>query len=69
MKKVAIGLACMLGIGVVIIVKASPAVGVTATLIGRATYNPFRVKTQDQPLGGPNALLDYQATAKTILEQ
>ena len=53
---------------IAMMVKASPPVGVTATPIGRATYNPFRVKTDDQPLGGPNALLDYEATAKTMLD-
>jgi hypothetical protein len=69
MNKVAIGFACMLGVAAcVLIVKASPAVGVTATLIGRGTYNPFHVKTSDQPLGGPNALLDYEAMAKTMLD-
>ena len=69
MNKVAIGFACMLGVATcALIVKASPAVGVTATLIGRGTYGPFHVKTSSQPLGGPNALLDYEAMAKTNLD-
>ena len=69
MNKVVIGFAGVLGVAVcALIVKANPAVGVTATLIGRGTYSPFRVKTSGQPLGGPNALLDFEATAKTNLD-
>jgi cupin domain len=41
---------------------ASPAVGVTPTLIGRATYEPFKVKTD------PHSLVDFQAKAKSHLD-
>jgi hypothetical protein len=41
---------------------ASPAVGVTPTLIGRATYEPFKVKTD------PHSLVDFQANAKSHLD-
>jgi len=42
--------------------RASPAVGVTPTLIGRATYEPFKVKT-DQ-----DSLVDFEAKAKSHLD-
>ena len=38
---------------------ASPAVGVTPTLIGRVMYEPFKVKTD------PHSLVDFQAKAKS----
>jgi hypothetical protein len=41
---------------------ASPAIGVTPTLIGRATFEPFRVKTD------PHALLDVDIKAKSHLD-
>lgn len=41
---------------------ASPAVGVTPTLIGRATYEPFRVETE------PHSLVDVQVKAKSHLD-
>src|SRR5437660_3840902 len=41
---------------------ASPAVGVTPTLIGRATYEPFKVKTE------PESLADFEAKAKSPLD-
>lgn len=41
---------------------ASPAVGVTPTLIGRATYEPFKVKTK------PESLVDFEAKAKSHLD-
>ncbi len=41
---------------------ASPAVGVTPTLIGRATYEPFRVKTD------PHSLVDVDVKAKSHLD-
>jgi hypothetical protein len=41
---------------------ASPAVGVTPTLIGRATYEPFRVKTDH------HSLVDFEAKAKSHLD-
>jgi hypothetical protein len=69
MNKVTIGFACVIVLATVaMMVMASPAVGVTPTLIGRGTYNPFHVKTKDHPRGGPNALLDYEAMAKTMLD-
>jgi hypothetical protein len=41
---------------------ASPAVGVTPTLIGRATYEPFKVKTDHR------SLVDFEAKAKSHLD-
>ena len=42
---------------------ASPAVGVTPTLIGRATYDePFKVKTD------PQSLVDFEAKAKSPVD-
>jgi hypothetical protein len=41
---------------------ASPAVGVTPTLIGRATYEPFKVKTE------PHSLVDFEAKAKSHVD-
>lgn len=41
---------------------ASPAVGVTPTLVGRATYEPFKVKTD------PDSLVDFDAKAKSHLD-
>ncbi len=41
---------------------ASPAVGVTPTLIGRATYEPFKVKT------GPQSLVEFDAKAKSHVD-
>jgi len=38
---------------------ASTAVGVTPTVIGRATYEPFKVKTD------PDSLVDFEAKAKS----
>jgi hypothetical protein len=38
---------------------ASPPVGVTPTLIGRGTYEPFRLKTD------PDSLVEFQAKAKS----
>jgi hypothetical protein len=38
---------------------ASPAIGVTPTLIGRATFEPFKVKTD------PESLVDFEAKAKS----
>jgi len=68
-NRVAIGIGAVLALaGGSMIVRASPAVGVTSTLIGRGTYLPFQIKTDEQPKGGPNALLDYEAKAKTALD-
>lgn len=41
---------------------ASPAVGVTPTPIGRATYEPFKVETE------PDSLVDVQVKAKSHLD-
>jgi cupin domain len=41
---------------------ASTAVGVTPTLIGRATYEPFKVKTDH------DSLIDFEAKAKSHLD-
>lgn len=41
---------------------ASPAVGVTPTLIGRATYEPFKVKTE------PDSLVDVEVKAKSHVD-
>ena len=41
---------------------ASPAVGVTPTLIGRATYETFKVKTN------PHSLVDFEAKAKSHVD-
>lgn len=41
---------------------ASPAIGVTPTLIGRATFEPFRVKTH------PHALVDVDVKARSHLD-
>ena len=41
---------------------ASPAIGVTPTLIGRATYEPFKVKTE------PDSLIDVEVKAKSHLD-
>jgi hypothetical protein len=69
MNKVAIGFGCALVLAAgAVILRASSPIGVTSTLVGRGTYLPFRVKTDDQPKGGPNALLDYEAAAKTVLD-
>ncbi|HEY5617078.1 MAG TPA: hypothetical protein VIK60_03995 [Vicinamibacterales bacterium] len=46
----------------VIVTMASPAVGVTPTLIGRGTYDPFKVdSSKDAPF-------DFAAKAKTALD-
>jgi hypothetical protein len=45
-----------------VIAWASPAVGVTPTLIGRGTYEPFKVKTD------PHSLVDFQAMAKSHVD-
>ncbi len=45
-----------------IVAWASPAVGVTPTLIGRATYEPFKVQTE------PDSLVDVQVKAKSHVD-
>jgi hypothetical protein len=62
MKNV-IGLSCVLVfVACVVISRASTAVGVTPTLIGRGTYAPFHIKT------GPHSLIDFDAKAKSDLD-
>ena len=63
MKRV-IGLLLAVGLVAVcaMIARASPPVGVTPTLIGRGTYQPFNVKTD------PHSLVDFQAKAKYNLD-
>lgn len=46
----------------VMMTKASPAVGVTPTLIGRGTYEPFKVKTE------PRSLVDFDAKAQSHVD-
>ena len=55
----AVVLACTIG---AMVAWASTPVGVTPTLIGRATYEPFRVKTDH------NSLVDFEAKAKSHLD-
>jgi cupin domain len=64
MKK-AIGLLCVVVLVFVVcamIAWASPAVGVTPTLIGRGTFKPFHIKT------GHHSLVEFQAKAKSNLD-
>jgi quercetin dioxygenase-like cupin family protein len=57
-----------------VLLLASPPIDVTPALIGRATYKPFTVKAtakatdHDPGRGGPHALLDFEAKAKTHLD-
>ena len=44
--------------GCVMMTMASPAVGVTPTLIGRGTYDPFKVKSDVSPV-------EFEAKAKS----
>jgi hypothetical protein len=44
------------------IMKAEPAIGVTANLIGRGSYLPFRVKSH------PHSLVDFDANAKSPVD-
>ncbi|MDQ3347103.1 MAG: cupin domain-containing protein [Acidobacteriota bacterium] len=64
MKKLATAVCSVLLVFTIcaMLVWASPAVGVTPTLIGRATYEPFKVKT------APEALVDFEAKAKSHLD-
>lgn len=61
MKKV-IGLLCGVMFVFAVIAWGSAAVGVTPTLIGRGTYEPFHVKT------APQSLVDFEAKAKSPLD-
>jgi hypothetical protein len=57
---------------------AEPAKGVVATLIGRGTYEPFKVKTSDHDRdwerserwdhNRPHSLLDFEAKSKTPVD-
>ena len=60
MKKMITGCAVVLVFSVCAILWASPAVGVTPTLIGRATYEPFKVKS--------NSLVEVEVKAKSHLD-
>lgn len=62
MKKwvTALGAAVLVCTVCAIIAWASPAVGVTPTLIGRATYEPFKVET--------DSLVDVEVKAKSDLD-
>ena len=46
----------------VMMTMASPAVGVTPTLIGRGTYDPFKVKSD------PGSLVEFDAKAKSPVD-
>ena len=48
--------------GCVMLAWTSPAIGVTPTLIGRATFEPFRVKSD------PHSLVDVDVKAKSHLD-
>jgi hypothetical protein len=62
MKKV-VGLLFLFVFAVcVMMTMASPAVGVTPTLIGRGTYDPFKVKSD------PASPVDFEAKAKSPLD-
>ncbi len=57
------GLLCVLVlVAGAMIAWASPPVGVTPTLIGRGTYEPFKVKTD------PTSLVDFTAKAKSHVD-
>ncbi len=61
--KWAIGFLCMLVVAAYTMMTwASPAVGVTPTLIGRGTFERFKVKTD------PQAPFDYMAQAKPAID-
>ena len=51
MNKVFVLLGLIAGVGAALVTWASPPVGVTPTLIGRGTYEPFKVKADDLSLG------------------
>ena len=60
MKKMITVCAVVLVCSVCAVLWASPAVGVTPTLIGRATYEPFKVKS--------NSLVEVEVKAKSHLD-
>ena len=51
LKKAGIAAATAAACGYMLIAWASPPLGVTPTLIGRGTYQPFDVKAHDRALG------------------
>ncbi len=62
-RLIAVGCAGVLILTVcAVLALASPAVGVTPTLTGRATYEPFKVKTEHE------SLVDFEAKAKSQLD-
>ena len=64
MKKLVTYVGALVLVGTIgaIVAWASTAVGVTPTLIGRATYEPFKVKTDH------DSLIDFEAKAKSHLD-
>ena len=62
MKKVVMLLCLFLFTLSVMLTRASPAVGVTPTLIGRGTYDPFKLKSD------PQSLVDFQAKSKSPMD-
>ena len=61
MKKVVM-LLCLFVFTLSVLTGASPAVGVTPTLIGRGTYDPFKLKSD------PHSLVDFQAKSKSPMD-
>ena len=55
-------LSVLLALACVMTASASPPVGVTPTLIGRGTYQPFKLKTDH------DSLVDFEAKAKLPLD-
>ena len=62
MKKVVMLLCLFLFTVSVMLTRASPAVGVTPTLIGRGTFDPFKPKSD------PHSLVDFQAKSKSPMD-
>jgi hypothetical protein len=64
MKKLIAGMCAVILVSTIcaMVAWASPAVGVTPTVIGRATYEPFKVKTDH------DSLVDFEAKAKSHLD-
>ena len=62
MKKVVMLLCLFLFTVSVMLTRASPAVGVTPTLIGRGTFDPFKLKSD------PHSLVDFQAKSKSPMD-
>jgi hypothetical protein len=62
-KMLCIGVSCVLGfLGCAIVASASPPHDVTPLVINRATFEPFKVKTDD------DSPIDFQARAKSELD-